>query len=68
MTHQLISNGALRFITEEANEIHSLCDSAFVPREINGESLSMSQRVTILTSVYLGLVKRIGAPKGPSLH
>lgn len=44
----------------EAHQIHAVCDLALVPRRVNGEPLSMAQRVTVLERCYAGLAHRLG--------
>jgi hypothetical protein len=54
------SKAIISFAAMEILEVHTLCDRAHVPTEINGELLSVSQRVNILERCYVGLVKHFG--------
>lgn len=51
-----LSKEALKFVTDEVLTVHELCDRANVPRDIEGELLSMSQRVAILGQGFRRLV------------
>ena len=44
----------MAFHTAECNRIHELCDNALVPREVDGQRLSMAQRVEVLATVLDG--------------
>ena len=50
----------IEFATQEILCVHALCDRAGVPREMNEELLSMSQRVAVLERCYAGMVLRLG--------
>lgn len=50
----------IQFAIAEALTIHAICDRALVPREIQGELLSMAQRVHVLERCYAGMVGRAG--------
>lgn len=64
-TKVLIDQATLDFFTAESLQIHALCDRADVPREVEGEVLSMAQRVSVLEGVYRGLLQRT---LGVTLH
>ena len=55
-----LTQAAFDFILGEIELVHALCDRAGVARDIDGEILSMAQRVTVLESVCSGLVGRLG--------
>lgn len=63
-----ISEEAYSFISEEVLKVHALCDRAQVPRHIDGELLSMSQRVTILEGVQRELTARLGVKHPINIH
>lgn len=50
----------IKFATEEILAVHAMCDRALVPRESEGETLSMSQRVNVLEICFRGLIRDIG--------
>jgi len=60
MTKVLVNVTTLDFCRKEIELVHALCDRAQVAREVDGELLSMSQRVTVLEHVCAGLVQRLG--------
>ena len=49
------------FYLAECEGVHALCDRAKVPTELDGERLSMCQRVNYLEMAYQQLIRRIGA-------
>lgn len=49
------------FYIAECEGVHALCDRAQVPMDIDGERLTMCQRVTYLERAYQQLIRRIGA-------
>lgn len=63
-----MSKETLSFVTAEIHQVHALCDRAAVPREIDGELLSMAQRVACLELCYAGLIKRIGKDPVTVIH
>lgn len=60
------SDAVLDLFTAECNTIHALCDERQVPREFDGQALSMAQRVEILAAVNRAFVRSIG--HSPNLH
>lgn len=63
-----VSEEALSFVTNEVEMVHSLCDRGQVPRAIDGEVLSMAQRVAVLEGVQRGLVARLGMEHPIVIH
>mgnify|MGYP003640444187 CR=1 FL=1 len=63
-----ISDEAYSFLTKEVLQVHALCDRAQVPREIDAESLSMAQRVSILEGVQRGLTAQLGVKHPINIH
>ena len=59
---------AIAFATQEALQVHAVCDRALVPRKVNGEVLSMAQRVTVLERCYVGLAGRLGMEPPTTSH
>ena len=62
------SEEALAFIHNEVDMVHTLCDRAQVPRIIDGELLSMAQRVAVLEGVQRGLVAQMGREHPVKIH
>lgn len=56
----MITTNPTEFYILEALQSHALCDRALIPRRINGELLSMAQRVAVLERCYAGLAARLG--------
>jgi hypothetical protein len=50
----------IAFYTREALVSHALLDRIKVPKEVNGEKLSLSQRVNIAVGTVEGLMRRFG--------
>lgn len=61
---QRLAGDVIAFWTAEADRIHELCDRVLVPREVNGQKLSMSQRVEVmegvLQSMRMKLIDTVG--------
>jgi len=51
-----ISTATLDYFTEESLAIHALCDRAGIPREFDGQALSMSQRVGVMEEGFRDLI------------
>lgn len=58
----------LTLAIKEAHQIHAVCDRALVPRKVNGELLTMAQRVTVLERCYVGLTSRLGMEPPSTSH
>jgi ABC-type dipeptide/oligopeptide/nickel transport system ATPase subunit len=63
-----VSDEAMLFVTNEILVVHTLCDRAQVPRLIDGETLTMAQRVAILEGVQRGLTARLGMEHPVIIH
>ena len=63
-----ITEETYQFVTEEVLMVHGVCDRALVPREVDGEILSMSQRVQTLELCYVRLVKKLGMAPPSVIH
>ena len=63
-----VSEESMSFITNEVLQVHVLCDRAQVPRVIDGELLSMAQRVAVLEGVQRGLVAQMGRVHPVAIH
>ena len=64
----VVSIEALEFVTNEVNAVHALCDRVLIPRKVEGESLSMAQRVATLECLYRDMVRRLGMTLPYSSH
>ena len=62
------NSASVDFILAEINTVHALCDRALVPRESEGEILSMSQRVNCLEACYRGVIRDLGKFDPTVLH
>ena len=56
------------FFLAEVDAIHTLCDRALIPRTVEGELLSMSQRVTVLENCYRGVIRDLGKVDPTTFH
>ena len=64
-----IDQATLDLFLGECAAIHACCDQSLVPRDIDGEGLSFSQRVAILSGAYRGLAARVGQDSlFPTVH
>lgn len=68
MTNTIVDIDPVEYSRREIEQVHALCDRAKVARVINGERLSMSQRVTVLEQVCAGLVQRLGMEPLTTIH
>lgn len=54
-THDIIKKTTTTFVTQEIIEVHRQADRAGVPRLMDGQQLSMAQRVSFMASRLAGL-------------
>jgi len=63
-----MSKETFSFVTKEVSTVHSVCDRAMIPREVEGELLSMAQRVHVLERCYREMVMRLGKDYPEECH
>jgi len=61
-----VTNDSIDHFLAEYAEVHKMCDKCKVPTTLNGEKLSMLQRVGMLASGYRNLSKCFTAYRIPS--
>lgn len=63
-----VSEETMRFVTAEILLTHTICDRGGVPRTVEDELLSMSQRVHILERCFREMCRRTGKGEPEECH